>query len=444
MMGPLILLALLIGLMQAAASFNPAAGLGTAAGGTVLGGGFLLLSAHLTGMLFKQIGLPRLTGYLVMGVVAGPSVLHLVSDRMLDDLSIFNGLATALIALNAGSELDIHAMRPLFRQLRWIAGLSLSLTLAMLIATVFLTRDMLPFTAGLDSLALFALALPLAVTLTAQSPAVVVALRKELNAKGPVTDIVLGLVVAAEIAVVLLFAVAAALSKAVLGGATDWKATLLHTTWEIPGSLVTGVAVGYLISLFMRAVRKEGALFVVGAGFLIAEVGRRVGLDVLLVALAAGLFIRNFTQRGHELHDAIDAGSLPIYVTFFSVAGAALHLDALGKLLVPVLIFCAVRATGYLAGARLGARLAGAPPAVRSYAGFGMLPQAGLALSLALLFVNQFPTFGAEAAALVFGVVSVNELISPVLYRMALVRAGEANVQEELPAPAEAVPAEGA
>ena len=113
-------------------------------------------------------------------------------------------------------------------------------------------------------------------------------------------------------------------------------------------------------------------------------------------------------------------------------------------MIVPVGILCAVRAGGYLCGGWAGARIAGAPDAVRKYAGFGMLPQAGLALSLALLFVREFPKFGHQAGALVFGVVTLNELVCPVMYRIALLRSGEAGqaaarIKEEpgLPLPEE-------
>jgi Kef-type K+ transport system membrane component KefB len=190
--------------------------------------------------------------------------------------------------------------------------------------------------------------------------------------------------------------------------------------------MIAGLLVGVLVSAVMRVVKNEGALFIVTVGFLIAEVGERIGFDILLVALAAGLYVRNATDLGHRLHEDVEAGSLPVFVTFFSVAGAGLHLSALISLIAPVMVMCAVRAGGYLAGSWLGARIAGAPDVVRKYAGFGMLPQAGLALSLALLFVREFPQFGEAAAALVFGVVSMNELICPVLYRIALIRSGEA------------------
>jgi hypothetical protein len=84
-----------------------------------------------------------------------------------------------------------------------------------------------------------------------------------------------------------------------------------------------------------------------------------------------------------------------------------------------------VRAAALIGGTAIAARTASAPPTVRRYAGFGLLPQAGLALALAMLLARTFPSLGQEAAALVFGVVAVNEVVSPVLFRYALVRSGE-------------------
>jgi Kef-type K+ transport system membrane component KefB len=237
---------------------------------------------------------------------------------------------------------------------------------------------------------------------------------------------VLALVVVAEITVVLLFALSSSVAQAAFGTGGSWTQTATRLAWAIPGSMIAGVLVGVLVSAVMRVVKNEGALFIVTIGFLIAEVGERIGFDILLVALAAGLYVRNATNLGHRLHEDVEAGSLPVFVTFFSVAGAGLHLSALFSLIVPVIVMCAIRAGGFLAGSWLGARIAGAPDVVRKYSGFGMLPQAGLALSLALLFVREFPQFGDAAAALVFGVVSMNELICPVLYRVALIRSGEA------------------
>ena len=181
----------------------------------------------------------------------------------------------------------------------------------------------------------------------------------------------------------------------------------------------------------------SAALFILLICCIIAEVGRRLHFDPLLLALAAGMSIRNLTTVGDQLHQAIEASSLPVYVVFFGVAGASIHLDVLTRVGVPALIFVATRATGFLVLGRLGAAAAGAPDVVRRFAGFGLLPQAGLALALSLLFARTFPEFGAEAGALTLGVVALNELLAPALYRAAIVRSGEAGqgAPEFLPLP---------
>jgi Kef-type K+ transport system membrane component KefB len=177
---------------------------------------------------------------------------------------------------------------------------------------------------------------------------------------------------------------------------------------------------------FFRKIRASGALFVVGLSFVIAEVGHRLHLDPLLVSLAAGVFLRNLTDVGDALHRDIESASLPVYVAFFAVAGAGIHLDALAAVGLPAAIFVLVRGVGLYTGSRIGCRMAGTPEVVRRYAGVGLIPQAGLALALAYLFTRAFPSIGEHAGALVFGVVGINELVAPVLLRLALVRSGEA------------------
>jgi Kef-type K+ transport system membrane component KefB len=164
--------------------------------------------------------------------------------------------------------------------------------------------------------------------------------------------------------------------------------------------------------------------------FVIAEVGQRLHFDPLLVALAAGMCVRNASEVGDELHHHIEAPSLPVYILFFAGAGAHLHLDVLSLVGVPAVVFVLVRGVGLLTGASIGARVAEAPPGVRRFAGFGLLPQAGLALALSMLFAKTFPEFGVEAGALTLGVVAINEIVAPALYRSALVRSGEAGQRQ--------------
>jgi Kef-type K+ transport system membrane component KefB len=298
--------------------------------------------------------------------------------------------------------------------------------MALLTAALYFMRPLLPFTAGMEAIPALALALVMGVTLTAQSPAVVVALRNEIGSDGPLTRTVLGVVVLSDLAVILCFALASFVARPFLesGGSAALSPALL--VWEILGSLGAGLLIGGLIAVFLRSVRTSGALFVVTVGFLVAEVGQRVHLDPLLIALAAGMLIRNATSHGDRLHADIEAASLPVYISFFAVAGATIQLDAFRSLGIPAAILAVIRAAGFLGGTAVAGKAAGSPAEVRRYAGLGLLSQAGLALALALLFERGYPQFGAPAATLILGVVGLNQIVGPVLYRWALVRSGEA------------------
>ncbi len=434
----LLLLVALCGLMDAAQSFAPGRGLVAQTSGVTLAAGFVLLAGFLGGSLFHDIRLPRLTGYLATGILIGPHVLDLVSGEMVQRLRLFGGIAVSLIALTAGAEMDLRSMRSLFRSISWITALAVGGSMAAIAGAMFLMRDQLDFLARLGPVEAALIAVTFGVMLAAQSPAVVVALRDEMRAEGPLTRTVLGVVVLSDLVIIVMFALASSVTQRFLSVEAPHGGMVNQLTWEIFGSLGIGVVLGMLIALYLKVVSARASLTVVVMGYLVAEIGERVNLDPLLLALGAGMFVRNMTSHGERLLREVHSATMPIYVMFFALAGAGVHLDVLPVLAAPISVFLLVRGLSMVGGASLAGRVADAPAVVRRYAGFGLLPQAGLALALAVLFSRTFPSLGPEASALVFGVVAMNELVSPVLYRWALLRSGESGQGEpgEGPAPA--------
>ncbi|UJR83771.1 cation:proton antiporter [Sandaracinus amylolyticus] len=388
--------------------------------------GMILLASWHMGKLFAAAKLPKLTGYLAAGIVAGPAVLAYLDHQVVSALTIVNGMATALIALTAGSEMDFRAMRPLMRSIGWISVIAVIGTAIVLGVTVFVMRDQLSFLADRPLLEAIAIAATLGVVIVAQSPAVVVAIRAETGADGAVARTALGVVVVADLVVIVLFALASSVTHAALAGSMDVEGTLRALAWELFGSLGLGVVIGVLLAVYHRVVRVRVDLFVLVVCFLAAEIGRRLHLDPLLLMLAAGMFVENVAHAGHALRAGFEDASLPVYILFFTVAGASIHLDLIPLVAVPATVLVVVRACGLYAGTYAAARLADAPPSVAKWGGFGLLPQAGLAIALSMLFARTFPEFGDAAGVLTLGIVSINELIAPALFRFALARAGEA------------------
>lgn len=424
-----VLVLVLFGIMHALRSFGggaPAASIGTS-----VALGYLLLTGYFVGRMFASIRLPKLTGYIITGILVGPAALGLINQHMVDSLEVVNGMAAALVALSGGIDLDLRAMRPLFRSIRWITIVGIVGTAVLLAISVFAARPWLPFVAAMSTSEAIAVSALLGLVMVAQSPAVIIALNNELQGSGPVARTSLGLVVISDLTVILLFALMTPIAKAVLGNGGDTWAAVGSVAWELGGSIIAGGVLGYLLSIYFEKVRGGGALFLLALTFIIAEVGRRLQFDPLLVALAAGILIRNRTRSGDAVYEGIEASSLSIYVLFFSVAGMTLPLALLATVGIPALLFAVIRALGLLAGSWIGARIADADPQVRAYAGLGLLPQATLTIALAALLAETFPALRLEAQGLALSMVTINMLLAPIAYRFALLRSGEAGRRAE-------------
>jgi Kef-type K+ transport system membrane component KefB len=346
---------------------------------------------------------------------------------MVRALGPIQGVAICLIALAAGGELNLKRMRPLFgtigRMVVWVVGGSVTLTTAAL----YLMSPALPFLAGAGTSQAIVICAVLGVSLAAMSPAVVMALLSETRSEGPLSRTMLGVVVAADLAVIVLFALVASLAQGVLGGATNPVRAALHVSWELLGSAVAGAVIGLLLTLYLRKVREGQALFVLLVCVVMSEVGSRLALDPLIVALTAGLFMENVAEiETTKLIHEIEAGSLPVYIVFFAVAGAALRLDVLAAVAVPAALVVLIRTASIYVGSRVAARGARAPYVVERWAFAAFLPQAGLALALPLLYPEVLPGLGDGPATLVIGVVGINQVLMPVFLRIGLLRSGEA------------------
>jgi len=425
------LFAVVLALMGSARAFAPTANApGTT--GVALGFGFLVLAAIQAGNTFAAIGLPRLTGYLLTGLLCGPDVLDYVTAPMNGRLDLVNGVAVGLIALSAGSEINIAKLKPRLRAILLVSSVALSLTILLTATLCLALSSRLPFFAGMVTSQRVTAAITLGVVFASLSPAVALAILSETGSAGPVSEMVLGVVVLADIAIIVLFALVHALATSVFGasGADD-----IHPAFqlfiELFGSMLVGALMALAIEQFITRVGSQVSLVVVALCLVSAEVGRRLHLDVLIICLSAGLVLENALGiSGEVVHREIAPATLPIFAVFFALAGAKLHLHDLATLWPYALAIFALRAVSLAGGARIGTNLAQSEPSVRKWLSLGLVPQAGVSVGLAQLLAAHFPSWGGQARALILAVITVNELVGPVLLRFALIRSGEAGKRE--------------
>jgi Kef-type K+ transport system membrane component KefB len=425
---PLLLLLAVGGMMHAARSFTT----DTTVAGTELAFGFLLLASYFTAKILNRFGLPKLTGYLLAGVLAGPYVLGFVTHDMGVSLKVVSNTATAILALEAGSELELKRIKPILKTLRGITLFAIIPAMIAIAGVLFLMRPLLPsIFSGLDVTQSLVVCLAIGVALSAQSPAVVMAMLAETRAEGPLSRVILASVVVADLTVITVFSVVLAITGAVLGGQIDVAGTALGVAWELIGSMVFGLLLGMLIGQYLVSVKRGASLFALMVCVVVAEIGARIHLDPLIVLLTSGIWLRNWSRAdASDLLHNFQSAQLPVFLVFFALAGSHLDIYTLWASLLPVGVIAMVRAGSFYMGAKIACKVSGAEAVVTKYAWFGLVPQAGLALALALVLKNTFPSFGDGAAVILFGVVGFNECIAPVVLRIMLMRSGEAGKKQ--------------
>jgi Kef-type K+ transport system membrane component KefB len=418
----LLNLLMITALAYGARSFMPR-GESITGSGAALAFGFLLIAALQIGHLADRVRFPHLTGYLLCGLLFGPQVLDIVSQPMLADLTIVKGTAVGLIALLAGCELNVKKLRPALRAITSISLATMVTAGVLLWALLFWITSMLPVTAAYTMMERAAIALVCANVLAAFSPAVVIGVITETRAAGPLSQLCMSIVVIADLAMVLTFSLTTSVARNLFPSAQSQPAALLE---HIFGSIAAGAVVGLVLAIYNRRVSSRTGLVVFALLFIVAEAGRVLHLDPLLVGLTAGLFVENLSPvSGEEITHAAQPVTLPTFAIFFAVVGAEIHLQAFLHVAPFAAAAALVRAVAIFGGSHLGSRIGRVPREIARLVPFGLLPQAGVAIALAVLVLNDFQPWGRVLGTVLLGSIVVNELVGPVLFRAALSRAGE-------------------
>ena len=402
---------------------------------TALALGFSLIAAALSGTLLERLGLPRVTGYLIFGMLVGPYLANIITRPMARELQLINGLAVVLIAFIAGLEMNFERLRPRLRGIARLSGVTMLVMYAGLFAGFWLAWSWLGIAGEFTTLQRLAIVAVLTTMVASFSPTVTIALVAESRASGPLTELTLAVVILADLVLILLFTLVIQFVRYAFGG-TGEVGLLVSLSWEIFGSFAFGATVGAVFALYLRHVGREVPVALLAVCALIAGVGSQLHVEPLLAALAAGLVVENIAPpRGDMLKEAVERGALPVLVVFFAAAGASLQLDALAIIGWVAVAVSALRMLLIWAGARAGAAYARIGPPAGGLVWMGLVSQAGVTLGLALLVAAEYPTWGNTVQTLMLGLIALHQLSGPVLFRAALARAGEIGKMGESAAP---------
>ncbi|NOY14469.1 MAG: CBS domain-containing protein [Deltaproteobacteria bacterium] len=389
----------------------------------------ILISALVGGRLATLCRIPRVTGYLLAGLLVGPSFAELsglpqlVSRYALDELSIISDIALALILMNIGGQLRTENLR------RWkhrIFLFSLSETLitgllvglSVFVVNFFLLQTTLSSLTLLQTSSFFAVFTGIIAIATA--PAATLMVIREYEAEGPVTSTLLTLVGLNNLISAFAFAIATQLLISPSGN-------LATLGYQLSMPLVLGGAFGFGVSIWAQRLElsSEHKILLLGSVTTVVALSRAIGLEPLLSCMALGIVLANSSPRWHRLVKSLNEIDYPLYVVFFVLAGANLHIATLSHIGLLGVAYILARTVGKLVGGWCGAKLGHFGGRERSWIGMSLLAQAGMAIGLAATLKNLWPEGGALIQTVILGSVVIFELIGPLAVRHGLIRAGE-------------------
>ncbi|MDD4072244.1 MAG: cation:proton antiporter [Desulfobacterales bacterium] len=401
--------------------------------------GFVLLSAFVIARLLQSFRLPLISGYIFAGILAGPYVTGFLSVEMVQGLKLVDDLALSFIALTAGGALKISFIR---RRTKAI-GLNILLQSIIVFVVVFvfvrMTGGYFTLIRQLMGPELMVLAILLAVVSVARSPSSAIAVISECRATGPFTDMVLGVTVAIDVLIIIQFTLALTVSKMMLSGTGIGQYQLIMALCgEIAVSVIIGIALGKATAEYIRWAGHDLPLFLLFMAFGVTKTSVWIGtfmsaafdihlnLEPLLICMSAGFTVQNFSPSGSTFMASLEKVALPIYVMFFSLAGASLNLEALLICWPFAVSLALVRMVGIFWGTWFAGMINNDPRVHNRNAWMAFMTQAGVAIGLAQLAQRQFPEIGGYLSTVVLAVIAINQIIGPITLKLALNRVGEA------------------
>ena len=396
--------------------------------------GLIVLGGTFGARLFQKLHIPQVVGCIIVGILLG-DVFNLITPSTIDALRPFTMFALGMIGFMIGSELRGDVFKKYGKQF-FIILFSQGIGAFLLVAVG--ASAVAWFVTGNLSISI-AMGLVLGAIASATAPAATVNVLWEYKTRGPLTAAILAIVALDDGLALLLYRGAATGAKALMGtGHDSVLTTMLVLFGEIVGAVLLGFLAGVLLYFLLKFVKAEDKIleFAISCLLLVVGVSMIPNIDPILPAMTLGITIANLMPRQSKgLFGLVEKFSPPIYTSFFVLAGAHMEFSRIAPwIMVMIAVYILCRAVGKVAGSWFGASRSGAPATVRKYLGICLLPQAGVAIGLAILAGHQF---NAELGKIIIMVVMtatfLMEIVGPMLVKLGVKKAGEVglNITEE-------------
>ena len=381
--------------------------------------GGLLAAGLAADWLGRQVRIPRVTILILIGVAAGPSGLNLLPEAFHSWYDFLATAALTMVAFLLGGTLTRSRLAARGRDIAFVSIAVVLVTIAAVAGGLLLL--------GVDPAA----ALLLAGIATATDPAAIQDVVRQSGAKGRFADTLLGIVAIDDTWGLIAFSLLLIAAKSIAGvGGGD---VLLEGLWELGGAFAVGLGIG-VPAAYLTGRLKPGEPMLVEAlsvVFLCAGLAIWLGVSFLLAGMVAGAAVANIAPHHDYAFHEIELVEWPFMLLFFVLAGVSLDTGTLAGIGLAGLGYVVLRAAGRIAGGWAGAALAGVPRTERRWIGAALMPQAGVAVGMALVAAEQFPGLRDLIVPVTIATTIVFELAGPIVALVALERISSAASERE-------------
>jgi len=375
----------------------------------------MMLAGLVFGRLGKFIKLPNVTGYLVAGLLLGPSLLNLIPISMVHGFAVISDIALAFIAFSIGSEFSLEYFREV-----GIAPFVIALAEsfgAMILVTVVLLLF------GADT----KLAIMLGAIAAATAPAQTIMVIKQFGAKGPLTSMLMSVAAIDDAVALIGFGIATAAVKIMSADTAFHIVSLLKPLYEIGISFLCGAVVSIIMKFLFRWFKKQSnrICIITGAILLTYWLSSLLDGSSLLACMALGAFLVNIFENTDDVVETANSFSPPILLIFFVISGAGFDVSILGTVGIIGILYVVMRVAGKMFGAWLGSTVTKQDQAIRRYLGPTLMPQAGVALGLIIVAGKVIPDYAGHLRTIILSSTFVYSIIGPIAAKFALKKSGE-------------------
>jgi Kef-type K+ transport system membrane component KefB len=376
--------------------------------------GALLLLGLLTEAIGRKTKLPRVTLLLIFGFVIGPAGFDFLSPTHGKWYGVVTDMALIMIGFLLGEKLTLAALRRHGRLVLWLSAAEAVFTALVVLAGLLLIGVRVD------------VAMLLAGIAPATDPAATTDVVFETKAHGRFSRTLLGIVAVDDAWGLIVFSLAFSAAQA-FGGQGDLLEPLLSGAWEIGGALIVGFLLGIPMAYLTGRIRagEPTLLEALGVVFLCGGIAIWLEVSFLLASMVLGCVVANLARHHTRPFHAIEHIELPFMILFFVLAGASLHTDVLIKIGLTGTGYLVLRIGGRFAGAWVGGVLGRAESRFRLWMAMALMPQAGVALGMALVAAQRRPDLGESILTVVIASTVLFEIAGPILTRQSLIRMGE-------------------